>query len=336
MTGAPRPRLALYWASACGGCQASFLDLGEDLLGLAHRFEIVLFPLLTDGKEADLEGIAEGGIDLCLISGAIRNAHDREMASRLRRASRILVALGACAHLGSVLGLADTSGLPGLLGTVFGSPDRAPRGWTTPAGNHLELPPMERAAAPLEAVVPVDFVIPGCPPERTTLSNAMEELAAVACGARPGASGHAVVLGAAEVALCEECPREPPTAHVTRFRRVHEVVPDPHRCLLDQGLICLGPATRGGCGAVCLDAGAGCRGCYGPLPGVTDQGSRMLGALVALASPTSFEEGAAAREARALAESVPDPVGTLYRYSFARSLLGRLVQPAGEEPPCDG
>ena len=336
MSAGSRPRLALYWASACGGCQASFLDLGADLLELERRFEIALFPLLTDGKEADLESLGENEIDLCLVSGAIRNAHDREMACKLRRMSRILVALGACAHLGSVLGLANSADLTELLEAVYGSPDRAPEGCTTPAGNRLGLPPLEPAVLPLDAVVLVDFVIPGCPPERSTLATALSELDGVLASGRGLPPPRTTVLGAAGVALCEECPREPPAAHAARFRRAHEVAPDPHRCLLDQGVLCLGPATRGGCGAVCLEAGAGCRGCYGPLPGVADQGGRMLGALVALAAPTSFEEGSAAREARALAESIPDPVGTLYRFSLASSLLGRLIRPPAEENPCDG
>jgi len=328
-----RPTLAVYWLSACGGCQATFLDLGKRLLELDELFEIVLFPLLMDGKEADVDRFEPGEIDLCLISGAIRNSHDVEMARRLRDASSVLVALGACSHLGSVLGLANSDPVSSLLETVYASGEAYPSGMTTPGGNELSLPRLEAVVRPLRDVVSVDFSIPGCPPERETLWEALQLLIGILEGRTPAPPAGAV-LGAAPVSLCEECPREAPAGPVVRFLRPHEVEPDPHRCLLDQGLLCMGPATRGGCGAVCPEIGAGCRGCYGPLDGVNDQGARMLGALVALAGPRSFEGAEAAAEARVLADSVPDPVGMLYRFSFAASLLGRLVPERGE-PPCD-
>ena len=322
--GSPRPRLAVYWASACGGCQAAFLDLGEDLLALEERFEIVLFPLLVDFTEDDLEALSPGDIDLCLVSGGMRNDHDLRVAGRLRELSRFMVALGACAHLGSVLGLANTGTVEELLEAVYGPGGPVPRGSTTAGGEVLSLPESLPRIRPLGEVMPVDFVIPGCPPERRTLAAALGLLEAVARGEME-APPRGSVLGASDVALCEECPRERPTGPLETLRRLHEVDPVPDRCLLDQGLLCLGPATRGGCGAVCIEAGAGCRGCYGPLEGVSDQGARMLGALVALGGPRSFEEVAAGEEAEALADSVADPVGSLYRFSFAASLLDRLV-----------
>ncbi len=330
----PRPRLAVHWASACGGCQAAFLDLGEDLLALEERFEIVLFPLLMDFSEADLDSLRPGDIDLCLISGVLRNEHDLRVVRKLRELSRFVVALGACAHLGSIPGLANLGTVRSLLEDVYGPEGPFPGGSEAAGGGAPALPGLLPEVRPLASAVPVEFVIPGCPPERQTLTAALDQLEAV-CSGTEDAPETGSVLGAAPVALCEECPREPPRGPLEGLVRVHRAVPRPESCLLDQGLLCLGPATRGGCGAVCVGAGAGCRGCYGPLDGISDQGARMLGALVALGAPRNFEETAASGEAAALAASLDDPVGSLYRFSLAVSLLGRLV-PRGGGPSCDG
>jgi len=324
-----RPRLAVYWLSACGGCQAAFLDLGEGLASLADRFEIVLFPLLMDGKEADLDRFGPGEIDLCLLSGCVRNAHDVSLARRFRERAVVLVALGSCAHTGGVPGLAGTCTADELLEAAYGSARPAPR-TTTPRGNTLTLPPLEPVVRPLDHVVPVDFIIPGCPPEPQTLSKALALLEGNGETLRAAPEG--TVLGAGSLCLCEECPRNPPSGPLESLRRPHGADPDPERCLLDQGVLCLGPATRAGCGALCPAMGIGCRGCYGPLDGILDQGGRMLGALVALGSPQSFDEREASDQALKLANSVQDPVGSLYRFSFAASLLGRFGSGEGEEP----
>ena len=79
--------------------------------------------------------------------------------------------------------------------------------------------------------------------------------------------------------MCDECPLEKHEKTIARFYRPQEVNPVPGLCLLEQGLVCMGPATVSGCGALCPQVGMGCRGCYGPLPGVEDQGAKMLTAL---------------------------------------------------------
>ena len=98
---------------------------------------------------------------------------------------------------------------------------------------------------------------------------------------------------------------------VKRFRRVHEVIPDPTRCFLEQGLICAGPATHAGCGALCINANMPCRGCYGPPDGVADQGAALLGAVV------SGFDGQSDAEIRQVLATIVDPVGTFYRFSLA-------------------
>jgi F420-non-reducing hydrogenase small subunit len=87
----------------------------------------------------------------------------------------------------------------------------------------------------------------------------------------------------------------------------------------------MGPATRGGCGALCTDVGIGCRGCYGPMPGVEDQGAKMLSAIASVigAGDETMEDDELEREIQAVVDTIVDPAGTFYRFSMAHSLLQR-------------
>jgi len=224
-----------------------------------------------------------------------------------------------------------------LLRTVLGHPD-VRDGDETESGTGRRdtsdlpvLPRLTPALLPLHAAIPVEYSVPGCPPEVHRVGEVLDLLAdAAATGAPLPMPG--TVIGALDAAVCEECELERPQGPVEAFVRQHQVVPDSVHCLLDQGLVCSGPATRGGCGAPCPTVGIGCRGCYGPLSDVADAGSRMAAALAALA-PTdiaSLEETHLEHDADQLAASIVDPVGTLYRYCLANSLLGRLTAPPGE------
>jgi len=98
---------------------------------------------------------------------------------------------------------------------------------------------------------------------------------------------------------------------------VHQIVPDPQTCLLAQGLLCLGSATRAGCDAKCIRGNMPCTGCFGPTSRVRDFGAKALSATASVIEST---------EEKAIAEvlnSIPDPVGTFYRYSLPSCLLGR-------------
>jgi len=128
------------------------------------------------------------------------------------------------------------------------------------------------------------------------------------------------VLGASDRSLCHECKRirsEGSERKVSKIVRTYQIIPDTKRCLLEQGIICMGPATRGGCNSICLDANVPCRGCYGPLPKALDQGGKMLSALSSIFDAQSEED------IQRLADAVPDPLGTFYRFSLGRSLMRR-------------
>jgi F420-non-reducing hydrogenase small subunit len=169
----------------------------------------------------------------------------------------------------------------------------------------------------LDQVVEVDYYLPGCAPTPKLLKQA---ITALLSGDLPPKGS---VL-APDIALCDECPRKetkPADLRFTEFKRPHWTQIDPEKCLLAQGLVCVGPATRGGCEALCIKGNMPCTGCFGPTSRVKDQGAKML---------SSLSSSVDAREEKDIEEilaGIPDPVGVFYRYGLARSLLRRKVSP---------
>ena len=99
--------------------------------------------------------------------------------------------------------------------------------------------------------------------------------------------------------------------------------------MLEQGIVCMGPATVSGCGALCPQVGMGCRGCYGPLPGVEDQGARMLTAISSVVSlgKVGDNERELDQQLDEVMDSIADPAGTFYRFSMSHSILHRARVP---------
>lgn len=333
--GSAKPRLAMYWASSCGGCEVSVLNIGEKIMEIDRAFEIVFLPCLADFKQEDVLNYPDEHIDLCLFNGAIRSDENEEMAHLLRRKSRIMVAYGSCAHEGCVPAMANLSTAGRILDAVY----RRSESTLNPAGlvpatrsavpeGQIELPAFHDTVRTLGQVVDVDFTVPGCPPESFRVWEVLHFLAvSLRYGARLPEPGS--VIGAGTRALCEECPLERRSRPVRRFYRPYEITPTPGTCLLEQGLVCLGPATRGGCGALCPQACMGCRGCYGPPEGVEDQGAAAVAALAAAVdagSPQSGERNLK-REVEEAMNTIVDPAGTFYRFSMGDSLLQRARLP---------
>jgi F420-non-reducing hydrogenase small subunit len=119
--------------------------------------------------------------------------------------------------------------------------------------------------------------------------------------------------------VCDDCPRTKNEKKIKKFYRTFEIIPDTETCLLEQGLLCAGIATRGGCGAPCPQANMPCTGCYGPVEGVIDQGAAFLGAVASVIDSDDPEE------IQQIVNDIPDPVGTFYRYSLPASLLRRAI-----------
>jgi F420-non-reducing hydrogenase small subunit len=318
-----RPTLAIYWASGCGGCEVSLLNLHETFISLADSWEIVFCPCLLDFKYADIASLPERSIDLTLFNGAIRTDENLEMALLLRRISKVLVAYGSCAHEGCVPGLSNLSSAREHLSKIYlespalDNPKQTiPKTKTVTPWGVQTLPRFHDRVKPLAEVVTVDYLLPGCPPETYSINTMFSELSV------PELPPTGTVLGGGGTStVCKECPRTRTEQPVTHFHRVHEFIPDEQNCLLEQGILCRGIATRAGCGALCPRVNMPCSGCYGAPEGMPDQGAAMISALGALLDPAAEDVATAARE---LLKQFPDSAGTLYCYSLAASTAGRL------------
>ena len=119
------------------------------------------------------------------------------------------------------------------------------------------------------------------------------------------------MVGATEKTVCDECKHVREEKRIKQFHRFHEIIADSTQCLFDQGIICAGPATRGGCGALCTKVDIPCRGCYGPPPHVDDQGAALLSAVASVVDADTEEEAAASsarsptRSARSTGSACP-------------------------------
>ena len=312
-----KPKLALYWAAACGGCDVAVLDTNEKILDIANLVDIVFWPIALDFKYHHVRDMADKSIDLCLFNGAIRSTEQEEIAKLLREKSKVMVAFGACACFGGIPALANFTTRDEILQRAYVEAEsNANDAKTLPQTNtkvkegELELPELFDTVKTLAQVVPVEYFVPGCPPP-VDLILKLVDLYATNKLPKPGAT-----LGANKT-CCDDCDRIKEEKKVKKFYRPHEIITDPKKCLLEQGIICCGPATRGGCGMRCVKANMPCRGCFGPPDGVADQGAKMLSAIA------SIYDGETPEEIAKMLDEVVDPAGTFYRIGMADSMLKR-------------
>ena len=318
MSGNGKLKLGLYWAASCGGCDIAIVELREKILDLDAAADILFWPCAMDFKYKDVRAMPDGHMDVCLFNGSIRSTENEEMAHLLREKAKVLVAFGSCAHEGCIPGLANLFDRRSIFQRAYietPSTDN-PQGilpqtsYQMPEGE-VHLPKLYNTVKTLDQVTEVDYTVPGCPPQAPQIWAVIE---AILGGNLPPRGS---VVGATEKTVCDECKREREEKRIARFYRTHEIIPDPVRCLLDQGIVCAGPATRGGCGALCPTVDMPCRGCYGPPPHVIDQGAALLSAISSVVDANTEEEAA-----RIVGEIV-DPVGTFYRFGLPASLLHR-------------
>ncbi len=319
---ADKLKLGLYWAASCGGCEIAIVELREKILDLDAAADILFWPVAVDAKYKDVEAMPDGHLDVCLFNGAIRTSENEHLAHLLRKKSKVLAAFGSCACEGCIPGLANLFDRQSIFERVYleapsvDNPNGiVPQPSTQVPEGEITIPKFYNTVKTLGQVEDVDYFIPGCPPQAPQIWAVIE---AILSGNLPPKGS---VVGANAKTVCDECKHTRTEKRIKKFYRIHEIIPDSQTCLFDQGIICAGPATRGGCGALCPSVNMPCRGCYGPPPNVIDQGSSLLSAVASVVDADTEEEAA-----RIVGE-ILDPVGTFYRFGLAASLLHRRKIP---------
>lgn len=303
-------RVAEEWLNICGGCEVTILDIGEPLLDLLPSLQFVHMPVLMDhkyfgqtGEKAELE-IPEA--DVGIVSGGIRNEKEKHVAEEMRKKCKTLVALGSCACYGGIPALANQYPLTELFDKVFRQSKT-----TEPAADPSEgLPKLTDRVYALDEVVKVDVSIPGCP---TTPELVVEALTAL-LGGKP--------FTLPERSVCDDCPTKREKKAITALKRpLESMVPltqklEDSRCFMELGYLCVGPATKSGCGGSektprCIKGYMTCRGCFGPIRKGANPMVDMMGALSSIGLD---------------AKLIPDRPATFQRYIGAQGRLKPLIR----------
>jgi F420-non-reducing hydrogenase small subunit len=234
---------------------------------LVNNLDFVHIPVLIDkkyfgqtGEEKELS-IPEAVVGI--VSGGVRNEEHKEVLLEMRKKCQILIALGTCATNGGIPALQNMYSDEDLKQFYYkDSPTTDPADYPT---EHI--PPLLDKCSALDEFVKVDLSLPGCPPHPDWIAGAVLALL-------DGKTDYRLP----ERSVCDACPtiRESKKG-IEDIKRLYDGAEyDPEkplnemRCLLEQGLLCLGPVTHVGCGGTkgapnCISARVPCRGCYGPI-----------------------------------------------------------------------
>jgi len=164
-----RPRLAVWKFASCDGCQLSLLDCEDELLAVAGAVDIAYFPEASSV-------MAKGPYDLSLVEGSITTAHDAERIHKVRRQSKFLMTIGACATAGGIQALRNFADVQEMVAAVYASPQYIKTLATS---------------TPISAHVKVDYELNGCPINKMQL---VEVISALLAGRKPGIHAHSVCV----------------------------------------------------------------------------------------------------------------------------------------------
>lgn len=223
MSQTAKPKVAFFDFTSCEGCQLTVVDSLQTYPELLDVIEIVQFR----------EAMTEKGenYQIAFIEGSCSRASDEIRLKQIRQQAALVVALGACAHLGGVNSLKSLHPLDEVRQYVYG--DKAE--WYETYD-----------ARPIEAVIPVDFAIPGCPIDRNEFIACVK---ALLLGMKPPIPDYPV---------CVDC-------------KLRE-----NACLYMQEKVCLGPIARAGCKAICPTYGQSCEACRGYISNPNDSSMRQV------------------------------------------------------------
>lgn len=164
-----KPRLAVWKFASCDGCQLSLLDCEDELLAVAGAVEIAYFPEATSV-------MLPGPYDVSLVEGSIITEHDAKRIQQVRKQSKALITIGACATAGGIQALRNFGDIDDMIAAVYATPKYIKTlATSTPIGAHVK----------------VDFELRGCPINKMQL---LEVLSAFLAGRKPGIAGHSVCV----------------------------------------------------------------------------------------------------------------------------------------------
>jgi F420-non-reducing hydrogenase small subunit len=246
-------KLNLEWLSSCAGCEVGIVDLHEKILDILQAAEIQRCPVLTDIKDYPPANIG-------IISGAVRNHHDRDAAIKMRQSCDKIIALGTCAVYGGIPGAGMVHAKEDILDTVYVH-NKTTSTNTIPS---VHISQLESLVTPLDEVIAVDMYLPGCPPHAAFILDALLALVEK----RPPKAN--------KEAICARCKREMVKTDVAAIKSNHDGSADDTQCFLSQGYVCLGSVTLDRCLAPCTNNGVVCSGCAGPTMQVLTEPNRDI------------------------------------------------------------
>jgi F420-non-reducing hydrogenase small subunit len=299
-------RLAQEWFTICGGCEVTILDVGEPLIDILSKLQIVHMPVVMDhklyGQTGENKTMEIPEAEVGIISGGIRTEEHKTLAKEMRKKCKTLIAMGSCACYGGVPALANLSTVEELYEKVYRGSITTESGGTPKE----QLPPLTDRVYALHEVVPIDVKLPGCPTTPEIFVDAVTSLL----------SGKPFKLEGKSV--CDDCPTIREKKALSAIKRPLEPIDfkpgqpmNTVRCIMEQGFLCLGPATKAGCGGHettprCIRAYMPCRGCFGPLSENANPMVDMMGALSSIGMD---------------AKQIPDRAATFNRFAGGQGRL---------------
>ena len=220
--------------SSCWGCHQSLLNANLNLLPILPALDIVYWPAVVDFKHGSLEEREDGSIVVGFLEGVARTKQDTENAKLIRKKCKIIVAIGACSCYGSVVGLANLFDKDELIKRKFMETESITDEKPKEPTKHV--PGIEDYIVNIKDIIEVDVFIPGCPPTTENIIAAISYLLTLVSEGPKSLDKNKSV--------CENC---------NLFKE---------GCFLDDGKLCYGAITAGGCELMCPNQGDYCYGCY--------------------------------------------------------------------------